>query len=141
MTAQYYSWFHIIFAMASMYVAMLLVDQKILRTTPDSEAGDEPDYDIYIGQSEMATWMRVVSSWICIVLHRWRLLAPLAMPDRFGDRECREHQLAVRLMWLLFAIDALRCILLQSKNCRSCTRYPALRFEEVTLASTHRPGQ
>ena len=30
--------------MASMYVAML-------RMTPDMEAGDEPDYDIYIGRS------------------------------------------------------------------------------------------
>ena len=73
--------------MASMYVAMLLVDWKILRTTPDAEAGDEPDYDIYIGRSEMAMWMRVVSSWVCIVLYGWSLLAPLAMPDRFGDWE------------------------------------------------------
>ena len=32
--------------MASMYVAMLPVDWKILRTTPDMEAGDDPDYEI-----------------------------------------------------------------------------------------------
>jgi len=37
-----------------MYIAMLLVDWKILRTTPDSEAGYEPDYDIYIRRSETA---------------------------------------------------------------------------------------
>ena len=55
--------------MASMYVAMLLVDWKILHRTPDMEAGNEPDYDIYIGRSEMAMWMRVVSSWICIGLY------------------------------------------------------------------------
>ena len=51
------------------------------------EAGDEPDYDIYIGRSEMAMWMRVVSNWIYIVLYAWSLLAPLAMPDRFDDWE------------------------------------------------------
>ena len=71
--------------MASMYVAMLLVDWKVLRTTPDSEAGDEADYDIYIGRSEMAMWVRVVSSWICILLYGWSLLVPLAMLDRFDD--------------------------------------------------------
>ena len=48
--------------MASMYVSMPLVDWKILRTTPDMEAGDDPDYEIYISLSEMAMWMRVVSS-------------------------------------------------------------------------------
>ena len=52
-----------------MYVAMLLVDWKILHRTPDMEADNEPDYDIYIGRSEMAMWMRVVSSWICIGLY------------------------------------------------------------------------
>jgi len=73
--------------MASMYIAMLHVDWKILRITLDSKAGDVPDYGIYIGRSEMAIWMRVVSSWVCIVLYGWGLLAPLVMPDRFGDWE------------------------------------------------------
>ena len=73
--------------MASMYVAMLLVDWKALRTSPDSEADDEPDYDIYLGRSEMAMRMRVVSSWICIVLYGWTLFAPLAMLARFDDWE------------------------------------------------------
>ena len=57
LTAPEYSWFHIIFAMTSMYVAKLLVDWKTLRTTPDMEAGDDPDYETYIGRSEMAMWM------------------------------------------------------------------------------------
>ena len=84
LTTPEYSWFHIIFAMASMYVTTLLVDWTIHRTTPDMEAGDEPDY---ICRSEMAMWMRVVSSWICIGLYGWSLVAPLAMPDWFGDWE------------------------------------------------------
>ena len=27
-------------------------------------------------------WMRVVSSWLCILLYTWSLLAPVLMPDR-----------------------------------------------------------
>ena len=64
---------------------MLLVDWKVLRTSPASDADDEPDYDVHIGRSEMAIWMRVVSSWICIVLYGWSPLVPLVMPDRFDN--------------------------------------------------------
>ena len=70
-----------------MSVAVLLVDWKILQTRSDTEAGDDPDYEIYIGRSEMAMWMRVVSRWICIGLYGWSLVTLLAMPDRFGDWE------------------------------------------------------
>lgn len=46
---------------------------------------DHPDQDVYIGRSETAMWIRVVSSWVCILLYGWSLLAPVVMPDRFGD--------------------------------------------------------
>jgi len=42
----------------------------------------DPDYDVYIGRSEVAMWMRVVSGWVCIVLYVWSLLAPVLLPDR-----------------------------------------------------------
>jgi len=76
-----YSWFHVIFAIASMYVAMLLNDWNVV--TDISKTADPND--IYIGRSEVAMWMRVVSSWICMLLYIWSLLAPVIMPDRFGD--------------------------------------------------------
>ena len=41
------------------------------------------DYDVYIGQSEVAMWMRVVSGWVCMVLYMWSLLAPVFIPDRW----------------------------------------------------------
>jgi hypothetical protein len=41
-----------------------------------------PDMDVYIGRSETAMWMRVVSSWVCMLLYAWSLLAPVVMPDR-----------------------------------------------------------
>ncbi|KAJ7052495.1 serine incorporator/TMS membrane protein [Mycena amicta] len=76
-----YSWFHVIFAIAAMYVAMLLNDWNVV-----SDISSSPDpNNIYIGRSEVAMWMRVVSSWICIVLYIWSLIAPVLLPDRFGD--------------------------------------------------------
>jgi len=79
-----YSWFHIIFAIAAMYVAMLLTDWNVVSKKPISGPID-PDSDVYIGRSEVAMWMRVVSSWVCILLYTWSLLAPVLMPERFED--------------------------------------------------------
>ncbi|KAF7316987.1 hypothetical protein HMN09_00433100 [Mycena chlorophos] len=75
-----YSFFHVIFAIAAMYVAMLLNDWNVVSAKPQDH-----DNNIYIGRSEVAMWMRVVSSWICIVLYIWSLIAPVLLPDRFGD--------------------------------------------------------
>lgn len=72
-----YSWFHIIFCIAGMYVAMLLTDWNVVSKTKDDS--------VYIGRSEAAMWMRVVSSWMCMLLYMWSLLAPVFFPDRFGD--------------------------------------------------------
>ncbi|KAH9944978.1 serine incorporator/TMS membrane protein [Epithele typhae] len=76
-----YTWFHFIFAIGAMYVAMLLTDWNVVKpeTSPDGHS------DVYIGRSEVAMWMRIVSSWVCMVLYMWSLLAPVIMPDRFGD--------------------------------------------------------
>jgi len=71
-----YSWFHVIFCIAGMYVAMLLTDWNVV---------SKSDHSIYIGRSEVAMWMRIVSSWICMVLYIWSLVAPALFPDRFGD--------------------------------------------------------
>ncbi|CAG7851941.1 Membrane protein TMS1 [Serendipita indica DSM 11827] len=79
-----YSWFHIIFAMASMYVAMLLTDWHIIKHTTADDPKDG-DSTIYIGRSDVAMWMRIISSWISVLLYSWSLLAPVLMPDRFGD--------------------------------------------------------
>ncbi|WVQ79219.1 hypothetical protein IAT38_001315 [Cryptococcus sp. DSM 104549] len=88
-----YSWFHVIFVMAAMYVAGLLTDWAIISTSPVAHPTDpiadgalvvsEPD--VYIGRSETTMWMRVVSSWLCYALYAWSLLGPVVMPDRFGE--------------------------------------------------------
>ena len=44
--------------------------------------GAESEEIVHIGRSETAMWMRVVSSWVCMLLYMWSLLAPVFMPDR-----------------------------------------------------------
>ncbi|KAI6009317.1 serine incorporator/TMS membrane protein [Pisolithus marmoratus] len=73
-----YSWFHIIFAIGAMYVAMLLTDWNVV----SQEQGSDSDQIVRIGQSHVAMWMRIVSSWVCMVLYIWSLIAPVLMPDR-----------------------------------------------------------
>jgi serine incorporator 1/3 len=64
-----------------MYVAMLLTDWNVVRAGTGLKV-PENENDVYIGRSEVAMWMRVVSSWACILLYIWSLVAPVLMPDR-----------------------------------------------------------
>ncbi|CEJ00743.1 hypothetical protein RMCBS344292_14792 [Rhizopus microsporus] len=75
-----YSFFHFTFAIAAMYVAMLLTNwNTIISEQPNSQ----DDSLIRIGQSYTAVWVKVVSGWICYGLYIWSLIAPVLMPDRF----------------------------------------------------------
>jgi hypothetical protein len=78
-----YSFFHFVFAIAAMYVAMLLTNWN----TIISEEVPNPDQDqsdlIRIGQSYTAVWVKIVSGWICYGIYTWTLMAPVLMPDRF----------------------------------------------------------
>ena len=47
-----------------------------------SSSPDSDTEDVSIGRSETAMWMRIVSSWVCMLLYIWSLLAPVIMPDR-----------------------------------------------------------
>ena len=57
----------------------LIYNRQVLKAT-EGDTGKEPDF--YIGRSKPAMWMRVVSSWVCMVLYIWSLVAPVLMPDR-----------------------------------------------------------
>lgn len=85
--------------MGAMYVAVLLTDWYVIRLDDRStgahavctrnvvktEHGGGDD-DVYIGRSEVAMWVRVVSSWVCMLLYMWSLIAPVLMPDRYVIR-------------------------------------------------------
>jgi hypothetical protein len=66
-----YTFFHLIFALASMYSAMLLSGW-----TSSSESSDLID----VGWTSV--WVRIGTEWVTAVLYVWTLVAPLIIQDR-----------------------------------------------------------
>lgn len=66
-----YSWsfFHFMFALASLYVMMTLTNWY------DPSSG-QPSYN------QASMWVKVISSWLCILLYLWSLIAPIILKDR-----------------------------------------------------------
>lgn len=79
-TRYHYSVFHVIFAVAACYTAMLLTDWHAVRAV--KEVHDTPT--MYIGTSSESMRVRIVSSWVCAALYGWSLVAPALWPERFG---------------------------------------------------------
>ena len=66
-----YSFFHFMFLLASLYVMMTLTHWL------------SPSSDLSGLTSNMpAVWVKISSSWICILLYVWTLVAPLILADR-----------------------------------------------------------
>jgi hypothetical protein len=76
-----YSFFHFVFAIAAMYVSMVLTNWNTIQFTDGHDGGDL----VRIGQSYTAVWVKIVSGWICIMIYTWSLVAPVLMPDRFDS--------------------------------------------------------
>lgn len=70
-----YALFHIIFFLATQYVATLL--------TINVEQDDLGDF-VPVGRTYFSSWVKIVSSWVCFILYGWSLIAPVLWPDRFG---------------------------------------------------------
>ncbi|OWR43247.1 probable serine incorporator isoform X2 [Danaus plexippus] len=66
-----YSWsfFHVVFALATLYIMMTLTNWY----NPSSQ----------LSKSNVASmWIKITSSWLCIGLYIWTLVAPAVLPDR-----------------------------------------------------------
>lgn len=68
-----YSWsfFHVMFAFASLYVMMTLTSWN-KPTAPVTESYD----------NSASMWVKMISSWLCSGLYIWTLIAPILLPDR-----------------------------------------------------------
>jgi len=69
-----YSYYHLVFVLAAMYVTMLINGWS----TTNEEAGEL----VSVGHDWASVWVKVVSSWIAVFLYIWTLVAPIIFPYR-----------------------------------------------------------
>jgi hypothetical protein len=70
-----YTLFHIIFFLATTWVATLLSQGLTVDTTMDFAP---------VGRTYWASWVKIFSSWVCYAIYLWTLVAPVVLPDRFA---------------------------------------------------------
>lgn len=74
-----YSVFHIIFFLATCWVGTLLTQQ----VAEDSKHDLTQNGFATVGRTYWASWVKIVSAWLCYMMYIWTLVAPVVMPDRF----------------------------------------------------------
>ncbi|KAI1658440.1 TMS membrane protein/tumor differentially expressed protein [Daldinia decipiens] len=73
-----YSVFHIIFFLATCWVGTLLTGT--VEGLDDLPQGSD---FATVGRTYWASWVKIVSAWICYGMYVWTLVAPIALPERF----------------------------------------------------------
>lgn len=68
-----YSFFHLIFALASMYIAMLMTGWGAVEQEKDR---------LDVGWTSV--WVKTAAEWVTALLYAWTLVAPVLLPDRFA---------------------------------------------------------
>lgn len=68
-----YSWsfFHVMFGLATLYVMMTLTNWYSPNSTLKT-----------LNANEASMWVKVISSWLCLALYAWTLVAPILLPNR-----------------------------------------------------------
>jgi hypothetical protein len=70
-----YALFHFIFLLATTWVATLL--------TMQTEDATDSDAFAPVGRTYWASWVKIISAWVCYGIYTWTLVAPIVLPDRF----------------------------------------------------------
>ncbi|KIX04087.1 uncharacterized protein Z518_07640 [Rhinocladiella mackenziei CBS 650.93] len=68
-----YSLFHVIFLLATCWVATLLT-QKM---DPENSSDFTP-----VGRTYWASWIKIISAWVCYAIYIWTLVAPVVLEGR-----------------------------------------------------------
>ncbi|XP_069702292.1 probable serine incorporator isoform X2 [Periplaneta americana] len=68
-----YSWsfFHVMFGLATLYVMMTLTNWY----SPNSSLK-------LLNANAASMWVKIISSWMCLILYTWTLVAPILLPNR-----------------------------------------------------------
>jgi hypothetical protein len=74
-----YALFHFIFMLATAWIATLLTQN--IGADKHLKTGHE-DF-MPVGRTYWASWVKIVSSWVCYGIFGWTLMAPVILPDRF----------------------------------------------------------
>ncbi|XP_013410460.1 probable serine incorporator [Lingula anatina] len=69
-----YSFFHFMMMLAALYVMMTLTNWY----RPSSDLSS-------MNANQPSMWVKISSSWLCIVLYLWTLIAPVVLPNRDFD--------------------------------------------------------
>lgn len=72
-----YAMFHVIFFLATAWVATLL-------TMDWDDSKQSHDGFATVGRTLWASWVKIVSSWVCYAMYTWTLVAPIVLPERFS---------------------------------------------------------
>jgi len=75
-----YSQFHIMFSLASRYIANILTRWGDIDMTPGE--GVEDPFKIGISDSELSVWIKLLSAGSCYLFYLWIMLAPPMFPYR-----------------------------------------------------------
>jgi len=65
-------YFHLIFALASAYVAMLFTNWNL------NDVGE----DLSIDKGWTSAWIKIVTQWFTFLLYGWTMVAPSILSDR-----------------------------------------------------------
>lgn len=68
-----YSLFHVIFLLATCWVATLLTQS----VDPNNDSDFTP-----LGRTYAASWIKIVSAWVCYLIYTWSLVAPILLTGR-----------------------------------------------------------
>jgi len=68
-----YSWsfFHLMFALSTLYVMMTLTNWY----SPNSDLRS-------LSNNAASMWVKIASSWVCLALYAWSLVAPVLLTNR-----------------------------------------------------------
>lgn len=80
-----YAWFHFVFFLAGMYITAVLTNwaMPVLHESRSSSSSSETVVQVDYGVASM--WIKVVTSWVSVLLYVWTLVAPLVLTERsFG---------------------------------------------------------